>query len=78
MSSSTNDTNEDLVDELADEFVSRHQNGEAPSVTEYCERHPEVADEIAELFPLLVMLEGTKSPSTKSGCLLYTSPSPRD
>ena len=67
MSSSTNDTNEDLVDELADEFVSRHQNGEAPSVAEYCERHPEVADEIAELFPLLVMLEGTKSPSTKSG-----------
>ncbi|MEM7316939.1 MAG: serine/threonine protein kinase, partial [Planctomycetota bacterium] len=60
MSSSTNDTNEDLLYELADEFVSRHQKGEAPSLDEYCERHPELTARIRKLFPTMVALEGSK------------------
>ena len=47
--------------ELADDFVRRRQAGEHPTISEYCEQHPELASEIEELFPTLVMLEKTKS-----------------
>ena len=60
MSSSTNNSDEELVMELADDFVSRHQRGESPSISAYCRKHPEMADEIRELFPTLLMLEGSK------------------
>jgi hypothetical protein len=45
------------VERLADEFVSRYRLGERPSLTEYCEKHPELASEIRELFPALVIME---------------------
>jgi serine/threonine protein kinase/WD40 repeat protein len=45
------------VDELADLFVARLRRGERPSVSEYCLHHPDLADEIRELFPTLAMLE---------------------
>ena len=63
MSSSTNNVNEELVLELVEEFVTRHRNGESPSVAEYCQLHPEFADEIVELFPTLLMLEGATNSS---------------
>ncbi len=43
-----------LLDELAEEFVARSSHGERPSVKEYADRYPELADEIRELFPALV------------------------
>jgi hypothetical protein len=51
------------VEELAEEFLQRYRRGERPSLTEYVERHPELGDEIRELFPALVMMEeaGPKS-----------------
>ena len=57
-SSSTNP-----LDTLAAEFMARLRRGESPSIGEYANRHPDLADEIHDLFP---------------ACLLYTSPSPRD
>jgi serine/threonine protein kinase len=54
------------IDKLADEFLGRHRGGENPSVTEYAERYPELAEEIRDLFPALVMMEELK-PATPEG-----------
>src|SRR5262245_44688107 len=45
------------IDDLADEFLARYRRGERPPLTEYLTAHPQLADEIRELFPTLVMLE---------------------
>jgi serine/threonine protein kinase/WD40 repeat protein len=45
------------LDELADSFVARLRNGERPSITQYVRMHPELADDIREMFPTLAMLE---------------------
>ena len=43
--------------ELAEEFLDRYRAGERPSLKEYADRHPELADEILEVFPALAVLE---------------------
>lgn len=48
------------VEQLAEDFLARLRNGEHPALTEYVERHPELADEIRELFPALVMMEDVR------------------
>jgi WD40 repeat protein/serine/threonine protein kinase/tetratricopeptide (TPR) repeat protein len=48
------------LDELAEEFVERYRRGERPPLTEYIERHPGLADEIRDLFPGLVLMEGIR------------------
>jgi WD40 repeat protein/tetratricopeptide (TPR) repeat protein len=48
------------IDKLAEEFLERHRRGEAPSVTEYADKYPDLADEIRDLFPALVMMEELK------------------
>jgi WD40 repeat protein/serine/threonine protein kinase len=48
------------LDRLAEEFVARFRGGERPSLTEYVERHPDLADEIREVFPALVEMEQLK------------------
>jgi serine/threonine protein kinase/tetratricopeptide (TPR) repeat protein len=50
----------DLVGQLADEFLERYRRGERPTLTEYTARHPELAEQIRELFPGLVMLEDVR------------------
>ncbi len=49
--------NYDLLDRLADEFAERFRRGERPSLKEYTDRYPELADDIQALFPALVDLE---------------------
>jgi len=49
------------VDVLADEFLDRYRRGERPPLNEYTDRHPELADEICELFPLLQEMESARS-----------------
>src|SRR5271166_1973576 len=44
-------------DELAEEFAARFRRGERPSLQEYVDRCPGMADEIRELFPALVEVE---------------------
>ena len=43
-----------LVDQLAEEFADRYRRGERPSLKEYTDRYPDLAEEIRELFPALV------------------------
>ena len=50
-------TTDSLIDRLADEFVHRFRRGERPVVVEYLKQYPELADEICDLFPALIMLE---------------------
>ncbi len=47
----------DAIEELADSFVARLRAGERPSIEEYARRYPELADEVRELLPALVLLE---------------------
>ena len=45
------------VELLAEEFLDRKRRGEQPTLREYLERHPELAEEIRDLFPALLMME---------------------
>ncbi|MGO9465537.1 MAG: protein kinase domain-containing protein [Isosphaeraceae bacterium] len=49
------------LDLLAEEFVARYRGGERPAVAEYVEGHPELAEQIQELFPALLMMEQIKT-----------------
>src|SRR5262249_36957274 len=57
---SSNSSRDAVLGQLADEFVARHRNGERPPLSEYTARHPELADDIKELFPALAHLERLK------------------
>ncbi len=45
------------VEELAEDFLERLRRGERPPLSEYTAAHPDLAHEIRELFPALVVLE---------------------
>jgi serine/threonine protein kinase/WD40 repeat protein len=47
----------DVFNDLAYEFAERLRHGERPSLQEYTDRYPELAAEIRELFPTLVIVE---------------------
>ena len=55
------------IDRLAEEFVERLRRGEQPSLTEYADKHPELAGEIRDLFPALVMIEKAGGRERRSG-----------
>jgi serine/threonine protein kinase/Tfp pilus assembly protein PilF len=48
------------LDVLAEEFLDRYRAGERPALSEFIERHPELACEIRELFPTLIEVEFLK------------------
>jgi WD40 repeat protein/serine/threonine protein kinase len=54
---STSSDQRNPVELLAEEFLERKRQGEKPTLREYLERHPDLADEIRELFPALLMME---------------------
>jgi WD40 repeat protein/serine/threonine protein kinase/tetratricopeptide (TPR) repeat protein len=56
MSDSTN-SERHPVEALAEDFLDRFRRGERPALSEYTRKHPDLADEIRDLFPALVMLE---------------------
>lgn len=51
------DVERDPLDLLAEDFAERCRQGESPSVEEYVESHPDLADELRELLPSVVMME---------------------
>ncbi|HEY2158341.1 MAG TPA: protein kinase [Isosphaeraceae bacterium] len=57
MSTSSEARDYGRFDELAEEFAERYRRGERPSLQEYVDRLPEMADEIREMFPALVEVE---------------------
>src|SRR5271166_6138634 len=45
------------VEALAEEFMDHKRRGEMPTLGEYVDRYPELADDIRDLFPALLMME---------------------
>ena len=60
------DEHRDPVEQLAEEFVERHRQGEAPSLQEYVDTYPQWAEQIRRLFPTILKLEGLK-PESRGG-----------
>ncbi len=48
------------VERLAEEFMERQRRGEHPQLSEYTAKYPELADDIRDLFPALVVMEELK------------------
>jgi serine/threonine protein kinase/WD40 repeat protein len=48
------------VEVLAEEFIERYRRGERPPLKEYTDRYPELAEQIEDLFPALLMMENLK------------------
>jgi serine/threonine protein kinase/WD40 repeat protein/tetratricopeptide (TPR) repeat protein len=57
MSTTTGSRDYGRFDELAEEFAERYRRGERPSLQEYVDRLPEMAEEIREMFPAMVEVE---------------------
>jgi WD40 repeat protein/serine/threonine protein kinase len=55
------------VEALAEEYLRRHRQGEQPSMAEYLERYPVLAEQIRAIFPALIAVEQLKPPSTDAG-----------
>jgi serine/threonine-protein kinase len=51
------------VELLADEFLARCKRGERPTIQEYCDRHPDLAGEIRDVFEAVLMVEDLKPAS---------------
>jgi eukaryotic-like serine/threonine-protein kinase len=49
-----------LLTRLADDFAARYRAGQRPSLQEYIDRYPELADDIRELLPAMVEIEQVK------------------
>jgi serine/threonine protein kinase len=58
------------IEQLAEAFLERYRRGERPPLSEYVQQHPELADEIRDLFPALVLMEemGPAQPSPPAAC----------
>ncbi len=61
---SDSDTDIDRLDELAEEFLARYRQGERPSLSEFIALHPDLADQIRELFPTLAVMEQARVESS--------------
>lgn len=51
----------DPLDVLATEFTARQRQGDCPTIEEYVERYPELAEEIRVLLPTIATLEKVKA-----------------
>jgi serine/threonine protein kinase len=47
----------DPLDAVVESFLQRYRRGEHPTVTEYVEQYPDLAERIRETFPALAMIE---------------------
>jgi serine/threonine protein kinase len=63
----TNLGERDPLEALAAEYMDRQRRGERPAIDEYTQRHPELAEQIRDLFPTIAALEGWKLDRTPQG-----------
>src|SRR5271163_2529093 len=66
----------DPVEVLAEEFRERLRRGERPDVEDYARRHPDLAEQIRDLFPALLMVEDLKGTAPPDLTAAGTLPSP--
>jgi serine/threonine protein kinase/WD40 repeat protein/tetratricopeptide (TPR) repeat protein len=71
----------DPFEQLAESFLARYRAGERPSVQEYADRYPELAEQIRGLFPALVLMEehrpGKETPANAIPKVLDVSKVPK-
>ncbi len=65
-----------LLNRLADDFAARCRQGERPSLQEYVDRHPELADDIREFFPAMAEMEQVKDEGRETQERRAASPLP--
>src|SRR5262245_60928155 len=63
---SVDESSELLIESLAAEFMDRCRSQDPPSIDEYKQRYPELAEEIASLFPTIAQLERLKGEQRSS------------
>ena len=71
-----------LLNRLAEEFAARYRRGERPALTEYTDRHPELAERVARAVDrlaeadreILLMRHGESLPFEEIACLLEIEP----
>ena len=59
-------TERDPLEVLAAEYMERLRQGQRPSIEEYAAQHPELAEEIRELFPTIAVTERLKARQARS------------
>jgi WD40 repeat protein/serine/threonine protein kinase len=74
--SGTGDARELLLNQLADEFAARQRRGERPGLQEYCDRHPDLAEDIRALFPAMLELERVKADAGSELAVAEAEPPP--
>ncbi len=57
---SSSSSRDELLEQLAADFVERHRQGKRPPLSEYTDRYPDLAADIRDLFPALVQIEKLK------------------
>ncbi len=58
----------DLIERLADTFITAYRAGQRPSIEDYVEQYPELADQLRDLIGALVVLE-RNAPNQRYGAL---------
>jgi serine/threonine protein kinase len=64
------------VEVLAEEFLRRYRQGEQPTLAEYLERYPELAEQIRAVFPALIAVEQLKPASSDASAAEDTVAAP--
>jgi serine/threonine protein kinase/Flp pilus assembly protein TadD/thioredoxin-related protein len=64
----TSNSKRNPVEQLAEEFVERQRKGEHPDLSEYTSKYPELANEIRDVFPALLLMEELKPAATDATC----------
>jgi serine/threonine protein kinase len=62
------------LDVVAEEFARSCRAGEHPSVSDYAQRHPKLADELRDLLPSIAMMEKLKNSRRSQGSGVATAP----
>jgi serine/threonine protein kinase/WD40 repeat protein len=65
-----------LLTRLADEFAARYRAGQRPSLEEYVDRYPELADDIRELLPAMVEIEQVRDDHHEAAARAAAPPAP--
>lgn len=65
-------TDRDPLEMLAAEYMERLRQGQRPSIEEYAAEHPELAEEIRDLFPTIAVTERLKAQQARGSSGLAT------
>jgi len=65
---------QDTLDFLVDEFMARLRAGERPTPEDYARRHPQLAHDILELFPVIAAMEQAKTQDLTTNVVRWAQP----